>query len=54
MGTGGKREKRRNKDYVLLEKTTKEIWLLTLYSKSEKATIPGHMLKKIAEEIKNE
>jgi mRNA-degrading endonuclease RelE of RelBE toxin-antitoxin system len=34
--------------------TAKEIWLLTLYSKSEKATIPGHVLKKIAEEIENE
>ena len=29
------------------------IWLLTLYSKNEKATIPSHILKKIAEEIKN-
>jgi len=36
------------------KKSVKEIWLLTLYSKSEKATIPGHVLKKIAEEIKNE
>ena len=35
-------------------KATKEIWLLTLYPKSEKATIPGHILKKIAEEIENE
>jgi mRNA-degrading endonuclease RelE of RelBE toxin-antitoxin system len=30
-----------------------EIWLLTVYGKSEKETIPGHILKKIAEEIKN-
>ena len=30
-----------------------EIWLLTVYGKSERATIPGHILKKIAEEIKN-
>jgi mRNA-degrading endonuclease RelE of RelBE toxin-antitoxin system len=36
------------------KKSAKEIWLLTLYSKSEKATIPGHILKMIAEEIKNE
>lgn len=36
------------------KKSVKEIWLLTLYSKSEKATIPGHVLKKIAEEIENE
>ncbi len=36
------------------KKPDNEIWLLTLYSKSEKATIPGHILKKIAEEIENE
>ena len=36
------------------KKKDDEIWLLTLYSKSEKATIPGHILKKIAEEIENE
>jgi mRNA-degrading endonuclease RelE of RelBE toxin-antitoxin system len=36
------------------KKSDNEIWLLTLYSKGEKATIPGHILKKIAEEIENE
>ena len=30
-----------------------EIWLLTVYGKSEKETIASHILKKIAEEIKN-
>ena len=35
-------------------KSVEEIWLLTLYSKSERATIPGDVLKKIAEEIENE
>lgn len=30
-----------------------EIWMLTVYSKSEKETISSHILKKIAEEIKN-
>ncbi len=30
-----------------------EIWLLTVYSKSERETIPSHVLKKIAEEIKD-
>jgi len=35
-------------------KSNNEIWLLTLYSKSERITIPGHILKKIAEEIENE
>ena len=36
------------------KKSDDEIWLLTLYSKSEKATIPGQLLKKIAKEIENE
>ncbi|RME73405.1 MAG: transcriptional regulator [Chloroflexi bacterium] len=30
-----------------------EIWLLTIYGKNERETIPGHILKQIAEEIKN-
>lgn len=30
-----------------------EIWLLTIYSKSETENIPSHLLKKIAEEIKH-
>ena len=30
-----------------------EIWLLTVYGKSDRESIPGHILKKIAEEIKN-
>lgn len=28
-----------------------EIWMLTIYSKSERATIPSHVLKQIAEAI---
>ncbi|WP_090205711.1 type II toxin-antitoxin system RelE/ParE family toxin [Ectothiorhodospira magna] len=36
------------------KKSDHEIWMLTLYSKSERASIPGHMLKQIAEAIKNE
>ena len=36
------------------KKLAHEIWLLTIYSKKERETIPGHILKKIAEEIKNE
>jgi hypothetical protein len=31
-----------------------EIWLLTAYGKSERNTIPSHILKKIAEEIKDD
>ena len=30
-----------------------EIWLLTAYGKSERETIPSHILRKIAEEIKD-
>ena len=31
------------------EKSDHEIWMLTLYNKSERATISGHVLKQIAE-----
>ena len=30
-----------------------EIWLLTIYSKSEMETIPAHILRQIAKEIEN-
>jgi hypothetical protein len=30
-----------------------EIWLLTVYGKSERETIPAHILRQIAEEIKD-
>jgi len=30
-----------------------EIWFLTVYGKSGRGAIPGHILKQIAEEIKN-
>lgn len=30
-----------------------EIWMLTVYGKSERDTIPTHVLRKIAEEIQN-
>ena len=35
------------------KKSDHEIWMLTLYRKSERASIPGHTLKQIAEAIKN-
>jgi mRNA-degrading endonuclease RelE of RelBE toxin-antitoxin system len=35
------------------KKREDEIWLLTLYSKSDTGSIPAHLLKQIAEEIKN-
>lgn len=33
------------------KKSDDEIWMLTLYAKNEKSTIPGHVLRQIAEEI---
>lgn len=36
------------------KKSDHEIWMLTLDSKSERATIPGHVLKQIAEAITND
>ena len=30
-----------------------EIWLLTIYSKSEVESIPAHVLRQIAKEIEN-
>jgi hypothetical protein len=35
------------------KKRDSEIWMLTIYSKSETENIPAHILRKIAEEIKN-
>ena len=36
------------------KKSEHEIWMLTMYSKSERATISGHILKQIAEAIDHE
>ena len=36
------------------KKSDHEIWMLTIYSKSERATISGHILKQIAEAISHE
>jgi hypothetical protein len=35
------------------KKRDDEIWLLTIYSKSETENIPAHILRQISEEIKN-
>ena len=35
------------------KKSEDEIWMLTAYEKSKQENIPGHILKRIAEEIKN-
>jgi mRNA-degrading endonuclease RelE of RelBE toxin-antitoxin system len=36
------------------KKPDHEIWMLTIYSKSERSTISGHILKKISEAIDHE
>jgi len=36
------------------EVTSSETWLLTLYAKNEKDSIPVHILKQIAQEIKDD
>ncbi|GAC40165.1 type II toxin-antitoxin system RelE/ParE family toxin [Paraglaciecola psychrophila] len=36
------------------KKSEHEIWMLTMYSKSERATISGNVLKQIAEAIDHE
>ncbi|WP_067587713.1 transcriptional regulator [Endozoicomonas ascidiicola] len=36
------------------KKSDHEIWMLTICSKSEQASMPGHILRKIAEAIDNE
>lgn len=33
---------------------THEIWMLTLYAKNEKESIPSHILKQIAQEIEDD
>jgi mRNA-degrading endonuclease RelE of RelBE toxin-antitoxin system len=35
------------------KKSNDEIWLLTIYSKNEVASIPAHILRQIAKEIEN-
>ena len=36
-----------------LKKQDDEIWLLTIYNKSEVESIPAHVLRQIAKEIEN-
>ncbi len=36
------------------KKSNDEIWMLTVYGKSETSSIPSHVLRKIVEELKNE
>jgi hypothetical protein len=36
------------------KKKDDEIWLLTIYSKNETENIPAHILRQLAEELKND
>ena len=54
MGGTGKRAKWWCTSNILLEKANHEVWMLTLYGKSERASIAGHVLKKISEAIDRE
>ena len=36
-----------------LKRQDDEIWMLTVYKKSDRSTIPSHILKKIAKGIRN-
>lgn len=36
------------------KKYNNEIWMLTVYGKNERSSIPSHILRKIAEELKND
>ena len=36
------------------KQSANETWLLTLYAKNEKDSIPAHILKQIAQEIQND
>jgi hypothetical protein len=64
VGSGGCRKIRWAKEgtgksggvrIIYVAKTTRgQLWLLTIYSKSERETIPAHVLRKIAEELEND
>jgi hypothetical protein len=54
---GRRKEKAKAVEFELSttgKKPDHEIWMLTIYSKSERSTIPGHILRQIAEAIDHE
>ena len=50
-GLAGKGKRGGVRVIYYFKKSDDEIWLLTLYGKSETENIPAHILKRIAEEI---
>jgi len=50
---GGKEKSGSLRIMYYWKKSENEIWLLTIFSKNQKATISGHILKKIVKEIQN-
>jgi hypothetical protein len=52
-GMAGKGKRGGVRVIYYFKKQDDEIWLLTLYGKSDIENIPAHILKQIAEEIRN-
>jgi len=62
-GSGGVRKVRWRRDgegkrgglrvIYYLKRSESEIWMLTVYAKNERETIPAHTLRQIAEEIEH-
>ena len=50
---GGKGKRGGVRVIYYFKKQHSEIWMLTLYAKSEVETIPAHILRQIAEEVRN-
>lgn len=50
-GTAGRGKRGGIRVIYYLRRRQGEIWMLTLYAKNEAESIPGHILKKIKEEI---
>ena len=50
---GGKGKRGGVRVIYYFKKQHSEIWMLTLYGKSEVETIPAHILRQIAEEVRN-
>lgn len=49
----GKGESGGAREIYCFKRQDDEIWLLTIYSKSERQNIPSHVLRQIAKEIEN-
>lgn len=52
-GSSGKGKRGGVRVIYYFKKRDNEIWMLTIYGKSEVENIPAHILRQIAEEVKN-